>query len=1226
VNQLAASIGRDDGATEPTGFDVRAELEAMLERNLVGPLDGPTEELPPRTTPGERYLLAKLVPRRPPGQEPAGGPDESSPDEATEDDDVEDRAELVEEVGLDLGPDDSAEGPSAAAVRGRAMAASSIGLAFAVPMDVDAVRVTASWGRYERGPSAFQETPTGLPATVWHRAPAGGAVEVPVGEDCSGSGAPDGAQDQVELRWRVRHRNGRRVVEVFLVNGQPVRAQFPDRERLFQVALSVTALDGRSAVFLGHNDPELPEVHHDSDDELRLLALQHRVQRLYASGRQCAVDAEARPGEVRAWKLRTTCFPEAEVSMVAAGDPADTPGLVLDMARLGSPELDGDDLVGALRPLVDGYSRWVEAQALRIGQDPEVARFADVARPALERARQVVGRLERAVELLRENPLAREAFRFANQAMARQRVRSELVRRRVADPAADPRALLDELDKPRYRSWRPFQLAFVLLCLPGLTDPAHPDAHRGPLLRGEAQLLFFPTGGGKTEAYLGLTAYTIAVRRLQGMVGEGTAARDGTDGVAVLMRYTLRLLTAQQFQRATALICACELLRQERVAAGDLRWGTNPIRAGLWVGSGVTPNTFDDALRQLEEAASTAGEGQVGGVQQFAACPWCGAALDLGRDGYADKLRRRVYLFCGDPDGRCRFSRARSTEGLPALVTDEEVYRLVPALIIGTVDKFAQLPWRSATAQLFGHVTSYCARHGYRNPDTDEWCKDGGHPRAGDMAAVRPAPVPRLRPPDLIIQDELHLISDALGSMVGLYETLVDELCTREERGARARPVLVASTATVRRARAQVQQVFARDLCVFPPPLIDAGDTFFSRRVPPSRATPGRRYRGILAPGERVTSIEIRLMTALLELGQYLFDRFGPAADPYMTVVDYFTSTRELAGMRRLAEDDVTDRLGRQEALVVRRRPLSLAELTSRMDSRKITQALASLERRFEPGQDSTTARAALRQLRKDDRDAWEKVARSAFLRPVDVLLATSMLQVGVDVQRLGLMVVTGQPKNMAEYIQATSRVGRSGPGPGLVLTIFHWNRPRDLAHYEHFCFEHATFGRRVEGLTTTPFSKRALDRGFAGVLVGAVRHQTGTALPNLGAHVAPLGPGAIGALVELLRCRAETVADSAPVGAEVAERAQLQLDRWQKRRKMLPVGQLGYEASTKATAGLLRGPDEEPWDEWSAPMSLRDIEPEVLLQLRRDDPSWALQPAWDFMPGVPSAENADQE
>jgi hypothetical protein len=411
-----------------------------------------------------------------------------------------------------------------------------------------------------------------------------------------------------------------------------------------------------------------------------------------------------------------------------------------------------------------------------------------------------------------------------------------------------------------------------------------------------------------------------------------------------------------------------------------------------------------------------------------------------------------------------------------------------------------------------------------------------------------------------------------------------------------------------------VQQVFARGLTVFPPPLLDAGDTFFSRRVQPSSEFPARRYRGILAPGERLTAVQIRVMTALLEFGQYLFDRHGTAADPYLTVVDYFSSTRDLASMRRLTEDDVTDRLGRQAALIHRRRPI-VAELTSRMDNRKITQSLADLERPFDHAQDSTPGLQALRQLRRSDRTSYDAAVRPGYLRPIDVLLATSMLQVGVDVQRLGLMVVTGQPKNMAEYIQASSRVGRSPKHPGLILTIFQWNRPRDLAHYEHFGYEHATFGRRVEGLTTTPFSERALDRGLAGVLVGAVRHSSATALPNLGAHVASLGPAAVAPLLVALRERAEFVAESAPTGLAVSDRARHLLDRWLHRRQTLPMGQLGYRADTRAAAGLLRQPDDPPWDEWSAPLSLRDVEPEVLLQLRRDDPTVVGAPPWDFSP-----------
>jgi hypothetical protein len=318
--------------------------------------------------------------------------------------------------------------------------------------------------------------------------------------------------------------------------------------------------------------------------------------------------------------------------------------------------------------------------------------------------------------------------------------------------------------------------------------------------------------------------------------------------------------------------------------------------------------------------------------------------------------------------------------------------------------------------------------------------------------------------------------------------------------------------------------------------------------------------------------------------------------------------------MRRLAEDDVTDRLGRQDALVQRRRP-TIAELTSRMESKKITQSLSDLERRFSVEQDSTAGMRALSELRKSDKPTWDKQVRPGYLRPVDVLLATSMLQVGVDVQRLGLMVVTGQPKNMAEYIQASSRVGRSTNAPGLVVTIFQWNRPRDLAHYEHFAYEHATFGRRVEGLTTTPFSDRALDRGLAGVLVSALRHSSSSSLPNLGAHTVGLGSAHVADLVEALRARAELVADSAPAGQAVGDRAQKQIDTWLHRRSTLPVGQLGYEASTTAAAGLLREPDDPPWNDWSAPRSLRDVEPEVLLQLRREDASWTAAPAWDFAP-----------
>ena len=796
----------------------------------------------------------------------------------------------------------------------------------------------------------------------------------------------------------------------------------------------------------------------EDDDERLELALLYRHRRQYAHGRQCAVDVDVRPGDLRAWQLRTTSFPAADVLLTVPAGLDQMPGLVLDMARLGSQDLARDDLVRALRPLVTGYRAWLDEQADRLGTDTEIARYGQAGPRMIMRARRIADRLERVIDLLRDNPLAREAIRFANQAMALQRVRTELVRTRLAAPDRSADDLLAELDVPERRSWRPFQLAFVLLCLPGLTDPAHPDAHRSET-DGEAQLLFFPTGGGKTESYLGLTAYTFAIRRLQGVIGSGPDARDGTDGVAVLMRYTLRLLTAQRFARAASLVCACEELRRERIAGGDTRWGATPFRVGLWVGSSVTPNTFEEAQRQVED--DRGGRSGIGGVLQLVACPWCGCRLSFA-DLRTERLRRRVLVFCSDPEGRCPFTERRSPgEGLPVLTVDEELYRLTPALVIATVDKLAQLPWKAATATLFGLVTERCARHGWRNPDFDDFCRSH-HLAARGLPATQPESVLALRPPDLIIQDELHLISDALGSMVGLYETVIDHLASRPGPSGPVRPVLVASTATVRRAADQVEQVFDRDLAIFPPQVLDAGRTFFSHPVAATPQTPARRYRGIMASGERMTSIEIRVVAAALEHAQHLIDHHGAAADPYMTVVDYFTSTRDLASMRRLVDDDIADRLTSQQVRTRRRRP-NVAELTSRMPSDRIATTLADLEQPFDPTYDTT---AALDAFRAQSRAAQPLTGRrpEGVHQPLDVLLATSMLQVGVDVPRLGLMAVTGQPKNTAEYIQATSRVGRDPGRPGLVLAIYQWARPRDLAHYETFGHYHATFGAMIEG------------------------------------------------------------------------------------------------------------------------------------------------------------------
>jgi Transposase, Mutator family len=391
-------------------------------------------------------------------------------------------------------------------------------------------------------------------------------------------------------------------------------------------------------------------------------------------------------------------------------------------------------------------------------------------------------------------------------------------------------------------AWRPFQLAFVLLNLPALT---HPDAEER---RERVDLLFFPTGGGKTEAYLGLAAYAFAIRRLQGVLGQGEITRDGGAGVAVLMRYTLRLLTAQQFSRAAALVCAAEVIRRRDPAT----WGDQRFSIGLWVGMSVSPNWYGDAAQSIANARESGRRGSKIPVLQTSYCPWCAEPLLGERDLHADDALRRIVVYCprGEGPDPCPFSRRSSPLGIPVMTVDEEVYREPPSLLIATVDKLAQLPWYGFAGMLFGRVSSYCPRHGYRHRDLDERIGCGvRHNASGRLTAVTSQQVLPLRPPDLIIQDELHLISGALGSTVGLFEAAVEELTSWvTPSGVRTSPKIIASTATTKRAPEQVQQLFARELSVFPPQVLDARDTFFSveEAATPERARPS--LFGLLRP------------------------------------------------------------------------------------------------------------------------------------------------------------------------------------------------------------------------------------------------------------------------------------------------------------------------------------------------------------------------------------------
>jgi hypothetical protein len=1147
----------------PPPDQIRNELEQLFLKNILGPEGGEEEELDIRSvrSVSDYYLVGMLAP-------------------------MHRLIELDDKDDLAIDGDGGADGqsPDISAPTATSLLPSSVGMTFGVADNQSTILLDAHWGRYEKVTLELDDE-EGRARRVWRRFPMGGAVSLPLVDGVFEGLVPDSDQPEVILRGRVRRNGDDWMVTAFLVNAQEEEGKRRDEAWLFQVQLGACASDGLSAVFRRPSR----EVLTTEKNEAAALAMAYRDHVEFAVGHGTGVHVSCSAADPnQAVRVETTAVPSYEVPRTDPPSSSDFPGIPqidhveLDMAQLAI--LERDALIDRLRPLVDAYRTWIEVQQTRIGDsEARLGGFEQTATDALARCAHVALRIEAGIELLEAEPLAVEAFQFANRAMWQQRVHALASEARRNDPKLTLADAIAAVDIPSNHCWRLFQLAFVLLNLPSLFDPSHEE--RKPGRAGLVDLLWFPTGGGKTEAYLGLSAFTMAIRRLQGVIGN----YDGSDGVAVLMRYTLRLLTVQQFQRAAGLMCACEQIRRDAAIAGDHRWGGVPFRLGLWVGFTVTPSNEKQAQIAIEEERGGGwGSGNASAVQ-VTSCPWCGSGITAKRDAEADLIQRRTLVYCSDPLGRCPFTRRNApNEGLPLITVDTEIYRFVPAMVIATADKFAQVPWRGPTRALFGRVTRRCERHGYRHPDLDSEMKESdSHPKRGAAVAAKTIDVLPLRPPDLIIQDELHLIAGPLGSLMGLYETAIDHLCTWELNGRPVRPKVVASTATVRRAEEQAFQVFWRGLEVFPPPALDAGDSFFALQRDPSQA-PGRRYLGVCAPGRRMKVVEIRLYVALMGAAQKLFETYGDAVDPWMTLVGYFSALRELAGMSRLVRDDVSTRLSTK---AIRNRGLGwrfirdYRELTSRIDSSEIPEILDRLSIMFP------------KDHADPDRETKRKERGDQSKRPIDVLLATNMISVGVDVPRLGLMVVGGQPKSTAEYIQATSRVGRSIAGPGLVVTALNWARPRDLSHFETFEHFHATFYRHVEALSVTPFAPRSLDRGLSAILASLVRQQDDASNGNSAPQT--LDPqDAIEPFVDLIRSRVEDLTSDAEIGMAIAQDIKIRADAWlhQKGR----AGEiLGYRQKQDGkTVGLLHQPSEGPWGLWTCPTSLREVEPGVNLLL----------------------------
>lgn len=1062
---------------------VRENLVDILKRELLGPIHGPEETLP--FSPRSQYLVGYIAPVKLRGKATAapedGGEDPLRPDvlEVRTDD-----AGVAEGRGVPAYAADDSEADAEdddaedRAPKQGLMIPASMGLRFQVPADLEAFRVVASWGTYETA-ETDKVTNGGRPVREYQRTPVEEARTVRLANLTPGKTVTVGLKESIVLRVdRYDDLKFNRVlVEIALCNDRETPMPIPLSMWMFQTKLLVDA--GGAEVFLPVRDlmeQDWPE----HDEEVKHLNLQYRNRLEFAIGRTCSADWTVKRGSRRATAVETTWLPIAETPQTRARSVEDAN---LSMNALSS--VAPDDLRAGLAPLVDGYGAWLDSQETEAATLP--SHLQETAEVALWEAREAHKRLIAGLEHLVTYPEALRCFQFMNRVMRDQRIASQVAAARAADATLSIEAAQKIVARrgAAAASWRPFQLAFILMQLGALSDSA--SAIRSSEHHSKVELLFFPTGGGKTEAYLGLAAYTFAIRRRQGIVDSADGPLDGRDGIAVLMRYTLRLLTAQQFQRATALVCAAELARLD----DEETWGTQPFRIGLWVGTDVSPKRFEEADEQLKKAND--GFGHRLTVLQIQRCPWCGTPI-TGAQVKADANYRRVFVHCGDELARCPFSKGGAvSEGLPVLTVDEEIYRLTPAFVIATVDKFARLAREGEAAALFGYVSRRCGRHGYVHTDYAP-CQVGSHPAKQGLPAAIVGSVGRLRPPDLIIQDELHLITGALGTSVGLFEVAVETLSSWETPGgARVKPMIVASTATVRNAQEQVRGLYGRQVEIFPPQVLDVADTFFSQEVPIDDANPGRRYIGVSAQGVRLSSAEIRVSEVLLSAGQLLLDNAGVAADPYMTLVGYFNATRELAGMARYVADDVQSRVKRprKDSGFPSRRGatfglLKTGELTSRIASSEIGATLDRLGLEFDPDYDTTDA---ARQRITDEKEGKKAPRRTEADSPFDVVLATSMLQVGVDVQRLGLMLVVGQPKNTAEYIQASSRVGRDpSERPGLVVSLGNWARPRDLAHFEQFRHYHETFYAQVEALSVTPYSPTSLSRGIDGLLVSAAR------------------------------------------------------------------------------------------------------------------------------------------
>ena len=839
-------------------------------------------------------------------------------------------------------------------------------------------------------------------------------------------------QELTDLELVVVSRGMRKKAKLItfsLVNNARNQKEYIESEKCyFQVSMVVRATEEKYP-FL--NIP--PHISDTDDEDMMSSHLLYRNNFNFSTGHGCAV--EWGNAKMLNNESATTDYISTSTIPVVETFPVKPRRKLFENLDLSMYDLSGEGSfekgITNLSMLIDEYEKWIK------NKRNEAKKISDLLIPTalrhLKNCDTYLSRIKRGFDLINNDKKSAKAFKYMNLAILTQQLRHNLKTREWKTlEELEPLDPLDVHDsdtwpKQGLGQWYPFQIGFILACIEGVVKTDSDE-------RNWVDTLWFPTGGGKTEAYLGLTAFTIFHRRLKKKNNGGTVA---------LMRYTLRLLTTQQFQRAASLITACETIRRNEPELGSI-----PISIGLWVGNSASPNRRDSSTpgypgaKQLLDKLWIAPDRNKNPFIVLK-CPWCGARMgpvmfksnNSNSTSYEIKGYKRqrlenqkysVVFICGDAD--CEFSNNDSR--LPIYVIDEDIYDFPPSLIIGTVDKFASIPFKSDCHSIFGI--------GSENS-----------------------------PPELIIQDELHLISGPLGSMVGMYETLVDGLCEKDG----INPKIIASTATITRAREQIKALYNCDsekVGLFPPPGLEENDSFFGKKSNDSLES--RKYLGVFPSGYTSSqTAQVRLIGAVLQSTKTINVENETELDPYWTLMYYFNSLRELGHAVTLIRDDIQSylpKIQRRKQLIdnenKRYSSLKYIELTSRAPNEDIIKALERLDFEY-PADDKTK-------------------------NPVDICMATNMISVGLDIGRLGLMVVNGQPKSFAEYIQTTSRVGRQYGKPGMVITIYNVCKPRDRSHYEHFRVSHESMYSMVEPSSVTPFSSPVRERALHAIVVGLCR------------------------------------------------------------------------------------------------------------------------------------------